>query len=704
MPSLPTASRIAFLITGLLLSALTSCSREEVPEDSAAVQALGITVLSTRPDMVTGGDALVRIDSTGIALGAVRVVLNNEDISDAFTLLPGNEGLQGLIGGMQEGENTLVAMDGAGTTRTQITLINHSLTGPVVSGPHLRPFVCTTEEAGLGAALDDDCTAVTQIRYAYRTLAGEFRDLPDITAPYPGDMASTLVNNRPVPFLVRIESGTLNRAIYHMAVLDDPQRTYGQWDGMGWNQRLVVSFGGGCGTQYTQGARPRESVLDATILQRGFAHIVSSFNVMGLQCNDALSAETLMMLKEHFIENYGLPVWTLGSGASGGAIQQLLIAQNFPGLLNGLLPSMSFADSFSLRPGVADCRLLARYFEQSTLPWSETQRQAIEGFSPGTCGAWERSYLDVIVADTGCGIAGDLQYDAARNPGGARCTLYDTNVASVGRDPNTGFAFQALDNVGVQYGLTALQEGLLSLEQFLELNARVGGFDRDGKPVAVRTHGQAEGIRGAYRSGRVNQGTGGLGTVPILHTRPYNDPMGDIHDRIRDFQIRERLRKANGQAENQIIWLYPHRDMGAEINALALDIMTQWLNALQATPADAPIGRRIADSKPALARDACWTAEGERIDETFTFRDAGRCNALYPAHTTPRMAAGAPLAEDTIKCALRAPAREDYPDAMTDAQWTQLLSVFPEGVCDVGQHGEGQVAPAGTYLRLPLAP
>ena len=32
------------------------------------------------------------------------------------------------------------------------------------------------------------------------------------------------------------------------------------------------------------------------ILGKGFAHVVSSFNVMGHQCNDSLSAETLMML------------------------------------------------------------------------------------------------------------------------------------------------------------------------------------------------------------------------------------------------------------------------------------------------------------------------------------------------------------------------------------------------------------------------
>ena len=38
-----------------------------------------------------------------------------------------------------------------------------------------------------------------------------------------------------------------------------------------------------------------------------------------------------MVAKEHFSEAYGLPRFTIGAGGSGGAIQQLLVAQNYPG-------------------------------------------------------------------------------------------------------------------------------------------------------------------------------------------------------------------------------------------------------------------------------------------------------------------------------------------------------------------------------------
>jgi hypothetical protein len=691
-------------LSALFLSLLAACGPDDPPEPVTRAQSLGIAVLSGRPDMVSGGDALIHITATGLPLSTVQVTLEGRDITELFAVDSAAQSLTGLVSELADGPNVLVAMDVAGSTRAQITLLNHPATGPILSGPHLQPFVCTAAAEGFGEPLDADCSTVTQIRYFYRNTAGSFAQISDVTAPYPDDLAWT--EFRPgerLPFVVRLESGTRNRALYHIAVLDDPQRTYGEWDSLrSWNQRLVFSFGGDCGTQYTQGSRTPESALDALVLGKGFAHVVSSFNVMGHQCNDALSAETLMMLKEHFIEQYGLPVWTLGNGASGGAIQQLLIAQNYPGLLDGLLPAMSFPDSFSVLPGVTDCRLLARYFDSATTPWTETQQQSVEGFAPGTCAAWERSYLDVIVADTGCGVDEALVYHPTRNPGGARCTLYDTNVASVGRDPATDFARQALDNVGVQYGLQALLAGIISPATFVDLNVGIGGYDRDGKPVSVRTTAQREGVALAYRTGRINSGAGSLASIPILHHRPYTDLAGDIPDRVRDLQIRERLRNANGSAENQVIWLYSGAETGALVNALALDTMSQWLDALQADATEAPLLTRVARARPAAAVDACWTPEGVRIDDALEFASPGQCNALYPTHTTPRLAAGAPLADDAIVCALKSLQRTDYPVEFSGAEWATLEEVFAEGVCDYSQRGMAQEAVDGPWVRLPL--
>ncbi len=160
-----------------------------------------------------------------------------------------------------------------------------------------------------------------------------------------------------------------------------------------------------------------------------------------------------MMIKEHFIERYGIPAWTIGYGGSGGAIQQLLIAQNFPGLLDGILPSLTYPDSVSVRPGVTDCRLLMNYYKAHATAWTPEKQTAVEGYTPKTCSAWDRSFIDVIVATNarGCGIPADQVYDPVKNPKGVRCTMWETNVATFGRDPATGFARRSLDNVGVQY-------------------------------------------------------------------------------------------------------------------------------------------------------------------------------------------------------------------------------------------------------------
>ena len=60
------------------------------------------------------------------------------------------------------------------------------------------------------------------------------------------------------------------------------------------------------------------------------------------------------------------------------------------------------------------------------------------------------------------------------------------SVNVLGVDPTTGFANRPLDNTGVQYGLLALRDGAISVDQFLDVNAGIGGYDIDGNIVASR--------------------------------------------------------------------------------------------------------------------------------------------------------------------------------------------------------------------------
>ncbi len=265
-----------------------------------------------------------------------------------------------------------------------------------------------------------------------------------------------------------------------------------------------------------------------------------------------------------------------------------------------------------------------------------------------------------------------------------------------GRDPTTNFARSPLDNVGLQYGFDAVNKGLISPEEFVTLNEKIGGYDRDGVPAPARSVGDSTALTRAYESGLVNSGGGGLVQVPILHSRAYTDAAGDIHSHERDLVIRARLQKANGRTDNQVIWVGP--PAGYSLSALSLDLMNEWLDKMAADPAPLSINKVVAN-KPAAAVDACFDTNGTKYAESPAYDAKGTCGTLYPVHSEPRQMAGAPLANDIMKCQLKPIVDSDYKVAFTAAQKARLQAVFPGGVCDWSKPGVGQVPLKGTYQR-----
>src|SRR3954470_20335955 len=75
-----------------------------------------------------------------------------------------------------------------------------------------------------------------------------------------------------------------------------------------------------------------------------------------------LTAETLMMMKEHIVDGYGEIAYTVGNGCSGGSIQQNTAASIFPGLLDGIQPSCDYPDSITTGLEVGDCVLLVNFY------------------------------------------------------------------------------------------------------------------------------------------------------------------------------------------------------------------------------------------------------------------------------------------------------------------------------------------------------
>jgi len=459
-----------------------------------------------------------------------------------------------------------------------------------------------------------------------------------------------------------------------------------------------VSFGGSSGTQYIQGVMappPGGGALNHPALSRGFGYLISSELVNGRRGNGVLQGETLMMIKEHLIERYGVPTFVIGSGGSGGAIQQLVITQMYPGLLDGLLPSLTFPDS-SLHT-MDSVLLTALWPTLDAAVWTQEKKTAVEGFTPGTARAWAAAYgrLSMPTNAAGCALADtSLIYHPVTNPTGARCTTQDIRVNIYGRDPRTGWARRPTDNVGVQYGLAALTGGAISVDEFLEVNEKVGGQDIHGAVVSERTTGDPAAIKAMYESGLKASYNAALGNVPILMSRPYTDTRGDIHDRQRDFVVRARLERANGRSDNSVIWIAG----SAAPLAGALDTMNAWLDAMAADPA--PLStNKVVKHKPADAVDTCWDANGAKIVEPASYTATNRCNALYPIHSEPRLVAGAPLTNDIMKCQLKPVNFADYPAAFSEAQKTRLKAIFPTGVCDFSKPGVNQVPIKGSYQK-----
>lgn len=692
---------------------------------------LDVRVLSGKPDMVSGGDALVQI--TGAANASVTV--NARDVTGAFRPGKVRGSLVGRIEGLADGRNTLEVRRGA--TVRRLDLVNYPRSGPIFSGPHQKPFICETESAGLGPALDANCSARPVTAYFYKpaqpvstpasapgpaatTAPAGFKPY-DPASTNAADVAKTTMSDgRTVDFIVRRETGTINRAIYQIAFLHRPGDPLPDpWSaGSAWNGRLVYTFGGGCRAGYRQASPGGGADAAAAVaLAGGYAVATSSLNVFGNDCNDVISAETVMMVKEYFTERFGVPVHTIGAGPSGGSMQLHLIAQNYPGLIDGLLPTVSYPDITSIIPGVVDCSLLDRAFANSQQSWTDVQKTAVSGYPLwGTCAtSWFNSAYSpgwVRAAPTGtrattCDavIPRELVYDAVSNPSGARCGVYDTQANLYGRDPKTGFARRPLDNVGVQYGLKAFNAGTITADQFVELNERIGGFDADGNIVAARSAADPVALRIAYQTGRVNTGSGGLPSTPIIDLRPYVDLGPDIHDRFRSFVTRARLLDANGRADNHVILTLPGGENGLlqaltpEHTAEVLRAMNQWLDNIAGDRSRDDAAAKVARNKPKDLADGCWTADGDRIVEPQIYGGPGRCNRLYPAHADPRMVAGAPLRDDVLKCTLKPIDPADYARPLGAEQMARLKAAFPEGVCDYNRRGIEQQRVTETWRR-----
>lgn len=721
-------------LAATVAAACTSSGDDGESQGEGDEPGLTVEAVSSRPEYVSGGDALLAVtvpDDSGDP-AEVEVTAGDQDVTESFTPDPDDaQRLVGLVDDLPDGDTTVTAR--LGDESAEVTLTNHPINGPLFSGEHLELAACTTEVFGLEPSTpEDQCAAPTQVAWRYVDSSGETHELPD-PSQVPDDAEMVDVDGESVPFILRDETGVINRSVYRITIFEpqpDPAEPTNV-DTSAWNERLLYQFGGGCGSSFTQGA---SWVGDPSleVLRRGYAAATATFNTFQVMCNDVLSAETMAMVKEHFTETYGEPVHTIGEGGSGGAIQQLLIAQNYPGLLDAIAPGLVFPDALSISPGVFDCGLLTNYYETSEgSQLSEEQRAAINGHAVArTCDLWDITFAPNIDPVAGCqsniaaafggqgeaplpSVPEDEIYDPETNPDGWRCSNWDSNVHITGRDPETGHARSGYDNQGVQYGLDALNAGVITPGEFLDLNESIGGFDADGQPQPERSMVPEDLVTRAYETGRVTGPWGGIPDTPMLVLAPFTDPVGDIHDRVRVFQLLERLADEEGNVPETVsVWSFGVGEDDDLISMLSgalgesstepTFVLDEWLTAAEEhqETEGGSWQDALAETKPEAAQSQCLVGDDEPIVGPEATEDEA-CNEAYPPSEEPRMAAGGPLAGDQLKCQLIpvSEAGDQYEVDLNDSQMERLEEIFPDGVCDWSQPSVGYSEPTDTWIN-----
>lgn len=490
-----------------------------------------LRVLSSSPSYVSGGDARIEVRAASNLHEKIQLYLNGRPIPVA--LRSQGDRLEGVISGLVEGRNLLEVFVKGHWSRDAVELTNYPITGPLFSGPQQQPFVCTTTQSAVGRqplvdsatppgykVLDDagnligysrNCSIPTSVNYLYRTTSEVWAALPE-DGSRPADMSQvTLPGGRTVDFVVRREIGSINRFLYSFAMLAPVGENPARPDIRLWNGRLLYWFQGGVAIGHSQGTVHSGS-LNPDVLRLGYAIAHSSGNNTGAHYNMQVAGETAMMTKERFIERYGVPRYTLGLGGSGGAVQQYIIGQNQPGVLDALLPAQSYPDMVTQTIHVGDCELLEHYMDVTDRlnpKWRVTKnRSALVGFNAEEGSAGVNDPLaplknalgySTALGSTECvaswrGLAplamnplygqvpNQQNYEPLSAISQIRWTHWDDLRNIYGVD-KTGAARTTWDNFGVQYGLRSLRQGKLTFDEFLHLNWHVGGWKHPSQMV-----------------------------------------------------------------------------------------------------------------------------------------------------------------------------------------------------------------------------
>ena len=489
-------------------------------------------------------------------------------------------------------------------------------------------------------------------------------------------------------------------------------------------------------------------------LGQGYAVLYSTGNKTGVHYNLQLGGETAIMVKSRFVTAYDDPLYTIGLGGSGGAIQQYVYGQNHPGLIDGAIPQYSYPDMVTQTIHVGDCELLERWMDAQVLAnplsrWRDwTARTLLEGLNASTTvpnpyaalepwmpagsdeciNGWRG--LSPLALNPWYGTAPGI---SPADQAATEWTHWADLVNIYGRD-GTGYARVAWDNVGVQYGLEALRNGQITPAEFLDLNANVGSWKQSkdmvqegcpfvgpcnpstvdvwsarnmqlspdgGATPAPRREGDPAAMHAAYTSGMVFVGRT---DIPIIDWRHYLEEQLNMHN------IAPVVRRAaaaaergRGDASNQVIWFTDARPAVAlrpDADGARRDGRVAGEHRRAHPELDGRAGQAGGRGRQLLrhGRDAARRAATTSGTASSTTGRPGACTQAFPLYETSRIVAGGPIEGGVFKCYTK-PVEWAIAQGLygswhpTEAEVARLKQIFPTGVCDYSRGDAGR--PAG---------
>ena len=328
-------------------------------------------------------------------------------------------------------------------------------------------------------------------------------------------------------------------------------------------------------------------------------------------------------------------------GTSGGAYTSLQIADEFPGLFDGILINATFPDALSIALAGLDAHLLTHYFAATDANaftrGAEGRRHRLSGDEGVPRRREPGQRTDPVAGSHGhrglqAGRVERRDADGAalrrraptRRARGRRCsTRRATSTASIRRPASRcGRSTTSACSTASRRS----NAGTITPAQFLDLNERDRRL-RSGRQLRRARARSATSARSSAPTRAASRSAAAAGSPRFRSsTMARTTTSGGYHYQWFHFAIRERIAKQNGNADNHVMWRGP-------VQAEARVVRVHHSGSRTKTTR-----RPTSRTTRLLDQSAAWTAAGcdEKADafvaepQTFSSKPDSTCNTAYP--------------------------------------------------------------------------